>query len=221
MNENKENYFFEKKNYFLFLMIWFFEKTKSFFCSLLKHFVSIFRLSQKCQSTLIRTMMYHQTSTIKKFRLMMRFFFSSSTSKQHSFENYLIRVFVLIFCRIASHRCSQISATKSHDTLHKAFFLLSWENRLFCTCRKISSRWIWRRDNHLRRFSPNFRLEKYWWSHILSNIRWKLETSFFHFFWVHLFLWEVKTLCNQTLWDEQSHFELIFSATFVSRTVVR
>jgi hypothetical protein len=31
MNENKENYSFEKKNYFLCLMIWFFEKTKSFF----------------------------------------------------------------------------------------------------------------------------------------------------------------------------------------------
>jgi hypothetical protein len=40
--------FFRKKNYFLCLMIWFFEKAKSFFCSSLRHFVSIFRLSQKC-----------------------------------------------------------------------------------------------------------------------------------------------------------------------------
>jgi hypothetical protein len=66
--------------------------------------------------------MYRQTSTIEKSRLMMRFLFSSSTSRQHSFENYLIRAFILIFCRIAFHRCSQISATKSHDTLHKTFF---------------------------------------------------------------------------------------------------
>ncbi len=48
MNENKENYSFEKKSYFLCLMIWFFEKTKSFFCSSLRHFVLIFWLSQKC-----------------------------------------------------------------------------------------------------------------------------------------------------------------------------
>ncbi len=164
--------------------------------------------------------MYRQTSTIEKFRLMMRFLFSSSISRQHSFENYLIRAFVLIFCRIVFHRCSQISATKSHDTLHKVFFLLLWENRLLRTCRKISFRWIWRRDNHLRRLSLNFRLERYWWSHTLSNIRWKLETSFFHFFWVHLFFLKVKTLCNQTLWDEQSHFELILSAIFAWRSMI-
>jgi hypothetical protein len=48
MNEINENYFFEKKNYFFCLMIWFFEIMKSFFCFSLKHFVSIFRLSQKC-----------------------------------------------------------------------------------------------------------------------------------------------------------------------------
>ncbi len=81
--------------------------------------------------------MYRQTSTIKKFRLMMRFLSSSSTSRQHSLEDYLVRAFVLIFCRIASHRCSQIFATKSHDTLHKAFFLLSWKDRLLRTCRKL------------------------------------------------------------------------------------
>jgi hypothetical protein len=69
-------------------------------------------------------------------------FFSSSISKQYSFQNYLIRVFVLIFCRIVFHRCSQIFATRSHDTLHKIFFLLFWKNRLLCTCRKISSHWI-------------------------------------------------------------------------------
>ncbi len=126
--------------------------------------------------------MYRQTSTIEKSRLMMKFLFSSSISKQHSFENYLIRVFVLIFCCIISYRCSQIFATKSHDTLHKTFFLLSWKNRSFRTCRKISFRWIWRRDNHLRRFSLNFKLEKYWWNHILSNIWSKFEISFFHFF---------------------------------------
>ncbi len=145
---------------------------------------------------------------------MMKFLFSSSTSKQHSFENYLIRVFVLIFCRIVFHRCSRIFATRSHDALHKAFFLLLWENRLLRTCRKISSHWIWRRDNHLRRLSLNFRLERHWWSHILSNILWKLEISSSHFFWMHLLFWEVKTLCSQTFWDEQSHFELILSATF-------
>jgi hypothetical protein len=70
----------------------------------------------------IQTMMYRQTSTIEKFWLMMRFLFSSSTSRQHSFENYLIRAFILIFCRIIFHHCSQISAAKSHDTLYKAFF---------------------------------------------------------------------------------------------------
>jgi hypothetical protein len=48
MHENKQNYSFEKKNYFFCLMIWFFEKTKSFLCFSLRHFVSIFRLSQKC-----------------------------------------------------------------------------------------------------------------------------------------------------------------------------
>jgi hypothetical protein len=150
----------------------------------------------------------------------MKFFFSSSISKQHSFENYLIRVLVLIFCRIVFHRCSQISATRSHDTLYKVFFLLFWKDRLLRTCRKISSHWIWRRDNHLRRLSLNFRLERYWWNHILSNIRWKLEISSFHFFWMHLFLWEVKTLCNQTFWDEQSHFELIFSAIFAWKSMM-
>jgi hypothetical protein len=127
-------------------------------------------------------MMYHQTSTIEKFRLMMKFFSSSSISRQHSFESYLIRVFVLIFCRIASHRCSQIFVTKSHDTLHKIFFLLSWKDRLLCTCRKISFHWIWRRDNHLRRLFLNFRLERYWWNHILLNIRRMFEISFFYFF---------------------------------------
>jgi hypothetical protein len=141
---------------------------------------------------------------------MMRFFSSSSTSRQHFFEDYLIRVFVLIFCRIAFHRCSQIFAARSHDTLHKAFFLLSWEDRLLSTCRKTLFHWIWRRDNSLRRLSLNFKLERYWWSHTLSNIRWMLETSFFHFFWVHLLLLKVKTLCSQTFWDEQSHLKLIF-----------
>jgi hypothetical protein len=156
--------------------------------------------------------MYRQTSTIEKSRLMMRFLFSSSISRQHSFENYLVRAFVLIFCRIAFHRCSQISATKSHDTLHKIFFLLLWKDRLLRTCRKTSFHWIWRRDNHLRRLFLNFRLERYWWSHTLSNIRWKLEISSFHFFWMHLFLWKVKTLYSQTFLNEQSHFELILSA---------
>jgi hypothetical protein len=165
-------------------------------------------------------MMYHQTSTTEKFRLMTRFFSSSSISRQHSFENYLVRAFVLIFCRITSHRCSQISEAKSHDKLHRAFFLLLWENRLLRTCRKISSRWIWRRDNHLRRLFLNFKLERYWWNHILLNIRWMLEISFFHFFWMHLFLWKVKTLCNQTLWDEQSHFELILSAIFAWKSMM-
>jgi hypothetical protein len=140
--------------------------------------------------------MYRQTWTIKMLRLMMKFFSSSSISRQHSFENYLIRVFILIFCRIAFHRCSQIFATKSRDTLHRTFFLLFWKNRLLRTCRKTSFHWIWRRDNHLRRHFLNFRLERYWWSHILSNIRWMLEISFFYFFWMHLFLWEVKTFCN-------------------------
>jgi hypothetical protein len=68
-------------------------------------------------------MMYHQTSIIEKFRLMMRFLSSSSISKQHFFANYLIRVFVLLFCCIIFHHCFQIFATKSHDTLHKIFFL--------------------------------------------------------------------------------------------------
>jgi hypothetical protein len=167
-----------------------------------------------------QTMMYRQTSTVEKSRLMMRFSSSSSISRQHSFENYLARVFVLIFCRIAFHRCSQISATKSHDTLYKIFFLLLWKNRLLRTCRKTSSHWIWRRDNHLRRLSLNFRFERYWWSHILSNIQWKLETSFFHFFWVYLLLWKVKTLCNQTFWNEQSHFELILSAIFAWKSMM-
>jgi hypothetical protein len=146
--------------------------------------------------------MYRQTWTIKKSRLMMRFLSSSSISRQHSFENYLIRAFVLIFYRIVFHRCSQIFATRSHDTLHRAFFLLFWKDWLLRTCRKISSRWIWRRDNHLRRFSLNFKLERYWLSHILSNIRWMLEISSFHFFWVYLSLWEVKTLCNHKLMIE-------------------
>jgi hypothetical protein len=88
-------------------------------------------------------------------------FFSSLILRQHSFENYLIRVFVLIFCRIVFYRCSQIFEAKSHDTLHKAFFLYSWKDRLLFTCRKTSFHWIWRRDNHLRRFSLNFKLEKY------------------------------------------------------------
>jgi hypothetical protein len=48
MNENKENYSFEKKNYFFCLMIYFFKKKKSFFCFSSRHLVSIFRLSQKC-----------------------------------------------------------------------------------------------------------------------------------------------------------------------------
>jgi hypothetical protein len=87
-------------------------------------------------------------------------FFSSSISRQHSFENYLIRVFVLIFCRIIFHRCSQIFATKSHDTLHKTFFLLFWKDRQLRTCRKILFRWMWRRDNHLRHLSLNFKLER-------------------------------------------------------------
>jgi hypothetical protein len=151
---------------------------------------------------------------------MMRFFSSSSTSRQHSFEDYLVRAFVLIFCRIAFHRCSQIFEAKLHDTLHKIFFLFSWKDRLLCTCRRISSRWIWRRDNHLRRLFLNFRFERYWWSHILSNIRWMLEISFFHFFWVHLFLWEVKTFCSQTFWDEQSYFELILSAIFAWKSTM-
>jgi hypothetical protein len=115
-------------------------------------------------------MMYHQTSIIKKFRLMMRFFSSSSISRQHFFENYLIRVFVLIFCRIVFHRCFQIFAAKLLDTLHKIFFFLSWKNWLLCTCWKISFRWIWRRDNHLRRLFLNFKFKKNWWNHILSNI---------------------------------------------------
>jgi hypothetical protein len=164
--------------------------------------------------------MYRQTSTIKKSRLMMKFFFSLSISRQHSFENYLIRVFVLIFCRIAFHRCSQIFATKSHNTLHKAFFLLFWKDRQFRMCRKISFRWIWRRDNHLRRLFLNFRFERYWWSHILLNIRWKFEISSFYFFWMHLFFWKVKTFCNQTLWDEQSHFELILSTIFAWKSMM-
>ncbi len=113
---------------------------------------------------------------------MMRFLSSSSISRQHSLESYLIRAFVLIFCCIVSHRCSQIFEAKSHDTLHKTFFLLLWKDRLLRTCRKISSHWIWRRDNHLRRLFLNFRLERYWWSHILSNIQWMLEISSFHFF---------------------------------------
>jgi hypothetical protein len=94
------------------------------------------------------------------------------------------------------------------------FFFLFWKDRLFRTCRKISFRWIWRRDNHLRRLFLNFRLERYWWSHILLNIQWKFEISFFHFFLMYLFLWKMKTLCNQTFWNEQSHFELILSTTF-------
>jgi hypothetical protein len=40
--------FFQKKNYFLCLIICFFEEKKSFLCSSSKHFVLIFRLSQKC-----------------------------------------------------------------------------------------------------------------------------------------------------------------------------
>ncbi len=75
-----------------------------------------------------------------KTRLMMRFFFSWSISKQHFFENYLIRACVLIFCRIVFHRCFQIFAMRSHDTLHKIFFFLSWKDRLLRTCRKISFR---------------------------------------------------------------------------------
>jgi hypothetical protein len=150
----------------------------------------------------------------------MRFLSSSSTSRQHFFKNYLIRVFVLIFCRIVFHRCSQIFATRSHDTLHKVFFLLSWKDRQLCTCRKISFHWICRRDNHLRRLFLNFRLEKYWWSHILSNIRWMLEISFFYFFWVHLLFLKVKTFCNWTLLNEQSHFELIFSTSFAWKSMM-
>jgi hypothetical protein len=132
-------------------------------------------------------MMYHQISTVEKFRLMMRFFSSSSIWWQHFFENYLIRVFVLIFCRIIFHRCSRILTTRSHNTLHKIFFFLFWKDRLLHTCWKISFHWIWRRDNHLCRFSLNFRLKRYWWNHILSNIRWILEISFFHFLSMHLF----------------------------------
>jgi hypothetical protein len=150
----------------------------------------------------------------------MRFLSLSSISRQHSFKDYLIRAFVLIFCRIASHHCFQIFEAKSHDTLHKAFFLFFWKDRLLRTCRKISSHWIWRRDNHLRHLFLNFRLERYWWNHILSNIRWMLEISSFHFFWTHLFLWEVKTLCNQTLWNELSHFELILSAIFAWKSMI-
>jgi hypothetical protein len=165
-------------------------------------------------------MMYHQTLTIKKFRLMMRFLSSSSILRQYSFENYLIRVFVLIFCRIAFHRCFQIFEARLHDTLHRIFFLLSWENRLFRTCRKTSFHWKWRRDNHLRRLSLNFKLERYWWSHILSNIWWMFEISFFHFCWVHLFFWKVKTFCNQTFWNEHSHFELILLAIFAWKSMM-
>ncbi len=120
----------------------------------------------------------------------------------------------MIFCCIAFHRCSQIFKANLHDTSHKTFLFLFWKNRLLCTCRKTLFHWIWRCDNHVRRLFLNFRLETYWWSHTLLNIRWMLETSFFHFFWVHLFLWKVKTFCNQTLWNKQSHFELIFSAIF-------
>jgi hypothetical protein len=95
-------------------------------------------------------MMYHQTSTIKK-RLMMKLFSSLSTLRQHSFKSYLIRAFVLIFCRIAFYNYSLIFAARSHDTLHRTFFFLSSKNRRLCTCRKISFHWIWRRDNYLRR----------------------------------------------------------------------
>jgi hypothetical protein len=38
MNENKENYSFEKKSYFLCLMICFFEKKKSFFLFFIETF---------------------------------------------------------------------------------------------------------------------------------------------------------------------------------------
>ncbi len=49
---------------------------------------------------------------------------------------------------------------------------------------------------------------------VSSNIQWMFAISFFHFFWMYLHFYKVKTLCNQTLWNEQSHFELILSAIF-------
>jgi hypothetical protein len=81
-------------------------------------------------------------------------------------------------------------------------------------CRRISCHWISRRDKHLRRLFRNFKLGRYWWNYISSNIQWMFAISFFHFFWMYLHFYKVKTLCNQTLWNEQSHFELILSAIF-------
>jgi hypothetical protein len=107
-----------------------------------------------------------------------------------------ISILSYYFSSLFSNICSEIACT-----LHKIFFLLSWKNRQLRTCRKISFHWIWRRDNHLRRLSLNFRFERYWWNHILSNIWWKLEISFFHFFEC-IYFFEMKTFCNQTFWNE-------------------
>jgi hypothetical protein len=42
----------------------------------------------------------------------------------------------------------------------------------------------------------------------------------FSFFWMHLFFWKVKTFCNQTFWDEKSHFELILSTIFAWKSMM-
>jgi hypothetical protein len=55
---------------------------------------------------------------------------------------------------------------------------------------------------------------------ILYQIFDESSSLHFSFFWVHLSLWEVKTLCNQTFWDEQFHFELILSTIFAWKSMM-